>query len=289
MSSFYKILFYILSVAILSLLLVSCKSKKAAIGEQEQDKNKKLKSLSVKKLSQELEDKYLDYTTFSSRLNIKYSNNEKAQTVKANIRIKKDSTIWISIVPLLGIEMARVLLTQDSVKFINKLSNQYFTGDYDYLSNMFHIDLDYNLIQDLLMNELFMYPMPEDSIKLKQHFNSDNDSINYFLFSEKEKKVKRLRKKNKTEGLINQVFVINADNFKIEEVKIKDYDLDLFFDIKYYNFMQNDTARFFPLKSEIDIEYENNIVKLNLEFSKIVLNKTLKFSFSIPEKFQRIN
>jgi hypothetical protein len=289
MNSFYKILITITSIALLSVLLVSCKSKKTAIGEQDFDKNKKLKSLSVKKLSIELEEKYLDFTTFSSRLNIKYAHNEKEQSVKANLRIKKDSTIWISIIPLLGIEMARVLLTRDSVKFVNKLNSQYFEGDYEYLSNMFHIDLDYNLIQDLLMNELFMYPMPEDSIKLKQHFNSDNDSLYYYLSSENEKKIKRLQKKNKTEGLVNQTVIINPDFFKIEEVQIKDYDLDLFFDIKYFNFMQNDTARFFPLKSEIDIKYENNNVKLYLEFSKIVLNKPLKFNFSVPEKYERIN
>ncbi|MBN2682141.1 MAG: DUF4292 domain-containing protein [Bacteroidales bacterium] len=289
MNKTFQIIIISIALVLACFGLVSCKTKKTASVEENHDKNKKLKSLSVKKIHQELEEKYLNFNTFSSKLNIEFDNGEKSQSVKANIRISKDSTIWVSIIPALGIEMARVSLTQDSVKFLNKLSSQYFVGDYEYLSNMFHLELDYNLVQDLIMNELFMYPMPDDSIKLRQHFNADNDSVYYYLNSVKEKKVKRLQKKNKTEGLIDQTVIINPDFFKIEEVQINDFDLDLAFNIKYSGFNQNDTTKCFPTKSDIEIKFEEKNVKISLEYSKITLDKSLKFIFSIPEKFQRIN
>lgn len=289
MKIFNKLIICTLLVFATSLILVSCKSKKNVMVKEEPDKNKKIKSLSVKKIHQELQENYLDFSTFSSKLNIKFISPDKDQALKANIRIRKDSTIWISIIPALGIEMARVSLTKDSVKFLNKLNSQFFEGDYEYLSNMFHLELNYELIQALLLNELFMYPLPEDSIKLRQHFNANNDSLSYFLNSVKVKKVKRLQKKNKTEGLIDQTVTVNSDFFKIEKIKISDFDLDLFFDIKYSSFIQNDTTRYFPQQSEIDIKYEEKIVKISLKYSKITLDKPLKFNFSIPEKFERIN
>ncbi|MBK8414658.1 MAG: DUF4292 domain-containing protein [Bacteroidetes bacterium] len=36
-----------------------------------------------------------------------------------NLRIKTDSLTWISKSPLLGIEVARVMITRDSVKFMD--------------------------------------------------------------------------------------------------------------------------------------------------------------------------
>ena len=58
--------------------------------------------------------------------------NEKAIPLNANIRMQKDSVIWISATALLGIEAVRLLITPDSFKMINRLiSEEYFTLDYN--------------------------------------------------------------------------------------------------------------------------------------------------------------
>ncbi len=37
----------------------------------------------------------------------------------------RDSAVWVSVIPALGIEMARALLTPDSLKLMDKLHDQY--------------------------------------------------------------------------------------------------------------------------------------------------------------------
>ena len=49
-----------------------------------------------------------------------------------------------------GIELARVVLTPDSVIYVNKLENEFYRGDYRFLEKMFGFKLDYDMIQDIL-------------------------------------------------------------------------------------------------------------------------------------------
>ncbi len=43
--------------------------------------------------------------------------------------MEKDKAIFLSVAPFLGIEVARVLITPDTVKFINRLQSRFFVGD----------------------------------------------------------------------------------------------------------------------------------------------------------------
>ncbi len=68
-----------------------------------------------------------------------------------NLRMKKDSAIWISVMPMLGIEAARAMLTPDSVKIINRLERTYISTDYRFLERQFNIKVDFNTLQALLV------------------------------------------------------------------------------------------------------------------------------------------
>ena len=65
------------------------------------------------------------YKSFKS-LNVEYSEDKGKTSLKGQLRIQSDSLIWLTFSPALGIEAARVLLTNDSVKFINRLNKTYF-------------------------------------------------------------------------------------------------------------------------------------------------------------------
>ncbi|MBK7856213.1 MAG: DUF4292 domain-containing protein [Bacteroidetes bacterium] len=71
--------------------------------------------------------------------------------------MRRDSVIWISISPALGIEVARVLITKDSVKVIDRLSNKYKLTDYKYLNDLLRMNVDFDIIQGVLTGNLFSY------------------------------------------------------------------------------------------------------------------------------------
>ena len=74
----------------------------------------------------------------------------KKTSFKTHLRIRKDSVIWMSITSI-GIEAARVIITQDSVKLIDRLKKQYFLGDFKYINQLLGADLDYQMLEALLI------------------------------------------------------------------------------------------------------------------------------------------
>ena len=76
---------------------------------------------------------------FSARVNVDATIDKENRSFNANLRICKDSAIWMSISPALGIEVARVLIDKDSVRFINRLNSTYFKGGFAYLNKCFRL------------------------------------------------------------------------------------------------------------------------------------------------------
>ena len=70
---------------------------------------------------------------------------------------RKDSAIWISVTPVLGIEVARLLVTNDSVKMMNRLNSTYFTGNFKLINKLFNADIDYDMFQSFLVGNDFTY------------------------------------------------------------------------------------------------------------------------------------
>src|SRR5690606_28598736 len=76
----------------------------------------------------------MHYTTFNGRAKSSLTlNNKERYDVTASIRLIRDEAIWISMTALLGMEVARVLITPDSIKVINRLQSTYICTPFAYL------------------------------------------------------------------------------------------------------------------------------------------------------------
>src|SRR5438045_2256322 len=57
---------------------------------------------------------HVDYKTFSAKLNVDYIDaDDRKYNVNANLRMYRDSTIWVSVNAIFGIEALRALITKD--------------------------------------------------------------------------------------------------------------------------------------------------------------------------------
>ncbi len=95
-----------------------------------------------------------NYLVIKSKINFKSKGNNTHLT--ANIRIKKDSVIWLSITPGMGIEVLRAIVTPDSVKVINRLDNTYDAYSISYIKQTIGIDMDYYNLQNLLVGDMLL-------------------------------------------------------------------------------------------------------------------------------------
>jgi hypothetical protein len=71
-------------------------------------------------------------------------------SVNANVRILKDSIVWVS-ARKFGFEIARLMLSNDSVWLLDRINNRYFAGDYGFFSRQFNLEADYNMLEAILL------------------------------------------------------------------------------------------------------------------------------------------
>jgi len=139
-------------------------------------------------LLNDLDARRADWNTLGLRLESTASAMGKAGTFTLNVRMARDSVIWMSISPALGVEAARILLTPDSVQVMSKLpgSRFVFQGNYNQLEDAVQAPVSFDLMQDLLLGQpLMMNPEGEEYV-------SRVDGDRYVLTSKYDRNVRKL-------------------------------------------------------------------------------------------------
>ena len=139
-------------------------------------------------LLNDLDARRADWNTLGLRLESTASAMGKAGTFTLNVRMARDSVIWMSISPALGVEAARILLTPDSVQVMSKLpgSRFVFQGNYNQLEDAVQAPVSFDLMQDLLLGQpLMMNPEREEYV-------SKVDGERYVLMSKYDRNVRKL-------------------------------------------------------------------------------------------------
>ena len=80
--------------------------------------------------------------------------------------MEQDKTIWINAF----LNMVRVKITPEYVRFYNKLDNTYFDGDYTLISNFLGTELGFDNLQNLLLGEAVFDINPKE---FKKNINKD--------------------------------------------------------------------------------------------------------------------
>ena len=253
--------------------LASCRSSK--ITETVYSKVPK-----VQILIDSVQSAYFDFDRFSGKIAGKYKDASQSFSFKGSIKIKKDSLIWMSISPGLGLELGRVLLDQDSLHFMNRFDKTYFKSSYSDLSDKVSSPLSYQRIQDLLMgNSLSTYS--------ERKYYADLEENLYKICSVSEKQLKKIqRSRRKSNQEIYTAYIVPT-NSKIATQKLVNFNLDRTLEVSYQDFELHDNQDFAEsIGLKISTSKE---LSLHLDYSKINLSKKLKFSFKVPKSYEGIH
>ncbi len=239
-----------------TIFVFSCRRPQTGVDYDFLDKNK-------------LDIQELQFNYFSSKAKIRFQDNNNNITANANIRIKKDSIIWFSITPALGIEAARGIITQDSIVLVNRLNKEFSVYDYKTLGQKFNFDLDYNLLQSILLGNMPLEKTPDAIVSRdKEHYH-----------------IKQV------EGNISAENYISARTMKVEKVQMVQEPEGNVLNLTYGNFNMIDQYAM-PFSVMINLIYKsdsgNVSTTLNLDFNKAeILDSAISFPFSIPIKYER--
>ncbi|MFC2107636.1 DUF4292 domain-containing protein [Bacteroidota bacterium] len=259
---------------ILLILISSCTSKRSII-------KKPIKAEGPEYLFNKLAENELKFNTISAKFKADYLYEKKKTEFKGQIRIKKDSIIWISFSPALGIEVARLVITNDSVKFLNRLEKTYFIGDYEFVNNFLETNIDFDILQSFIIGNDFQFYE-------KTKFGASIDAGEYRLNTLGRNKLKKYVKEQENNPKVYiQTIWLNADNFKISRLNIKEIKKENKKLHAYYSDFKEINNQLFPFNIRYELTAEQNI-DLILDYTKLELNKELNFPFKIPRKYERI-
>jgi hypothetical protein len=234
----------------------------------------------AKNLSIQLKEKEFKFNTLDGKLNVDAAIDSNLNSFTVSLRIKKDSAIWMSISKV-GIEAARVLATQDSVYFLNRINKQYFKGNYIYLSKLFSTQLDYEILQSLLVgNSVTFY---DDDERLKASITN----CQYMLGTIRKRKLKKVVVKGKELREPAQTIYLNPETFKIMRILFYDFDLNRSFTADFSEFVNTDSTQLFPTKFAYNIKAQKNI-SIGIQYTKQKFNENVSFSFKIPDNYEQI-
>ncbi len=222
-----------------------------------------------------------DAQWLGAKAEVEYQREDRKDVFDITLRMRKDSLIWVSVSPLLGLETARILITPDSVKFLNRLSREYLVSNFEFLNNRLRMNVDFDILQSLLTGNIFAYK--------KNKFNSvyNNEDGYYILSTLSKHKLKRaLEEKDPNKPVVQDIW-ISDENFRIVKLSIEDERLNKMLITQYHQFKATAAGQF-PFKSSTYIKAEEEI-SFAISFKKVIVNEPLQFPFSIPASYKPIH
>lgn len=245
--------------------LMACKTKKVLVkappvAEVSPVNNKKLENLKL------LKAKDLPFTTLSLKGKVNLDMNGNENNVNVNIRIKKDQKIWVSITAFAGIEVARALITPDSVQVRNNLQSLAVRKPFSYLNTFTSKQVTFKMLQSLVSgNTIDDFMTPEARLDLadgKFALSGDQGTLAYQV-------------------LFNTLL-------KPAELNLNDVKAGQALKVVYGDYQEVTGARY-PSMLKINSVSGKKKTNLTFDFSKIERNLQLDFPFTVPNRFEIIN
>lgn len=267
-SYLHKILFAIM----FAIVFAGCKSKKNIISTDG--------SVVLKSQEQLLDDALaaqLNYKTISGKVSLELIRGDQTSGMKVNSQLKliKDKEIQLSLrAPFINSEVFRVNITPDSVFVIDRLSKKYAAEDIKELSNQKNIQFNYNNMQALFTNALFV---PGKNIVEKKDYGSFSTTMQggMFYLLTKDKKG------------IQYHFAIDA-NDRVSSTNIVGNTNDYALLWSYKDFVK-ESGYTYPSLMQADVSIKKKRVKLNMLFSSLEFDKDISIDNSLPNRYERVS
>jgi len=287
MSRFFRVRFSLYTIGIALLWLSSCKAPKELATAN-------LKPIGTNKLLKRVEQNAFDYEYLTVRkINCQFTSTQSKASFVINLKTWRDKKILVSIKKL-NIPVGRVLLTPDSVIYVNYIDHNYFIDDYSFLSDFLNMDIDFNTVQSIISNNAFSYRNdPRNDFKT---FDSFIENGHYVLQSEKKRKINKMDKEGKIErhlkrlddkALIVQKMYFEPNNFSLTRLNIQDKTNNRDIQIDFDDFTKVENKDY-PESMEMKFLSDVENIRMKIKMSGFSTEEIRSFSIKIPEKYEQI-
>ena len=204
-----------------------------------------------------------DYKTFSGKAKMHFESLDGGKDFTANIRIRKDSVIWINITAFGGLPAARIFITRDSFFMTIPLQREAMILPLTAAAKVLPTEVDFSSLQNLFTGE----PLRDGSITSTE---SLGDSLT--VHAEDPSYLQRIIY-NKADSTMR-----NANlNTKIPNGPQA---------FNSYTDYANADGRKVSMNRVLYIQNKNDVYQLEINFSSIGFDLPLEYPFSIPRGYK---
>lgn len=215
----------------------------------------------VQAFFKQIKNNELPFKELSAKLKTKVSSPSLNQSFTTNIRWKKHEKIWLSM-SIIGIEGARVLITKDSIKIMDKINNRYILKPLSYIKQKTLVDLSFADIENLLLGQLIF----TDSTKSKYASNATNytitsDGVRFLTSILFDKNTKHM----------NNIFATDKKYAQTLESSYSNYQIQL--------------GKPFAMDRVLKMKNDKETFEMVAKFQSIEIKQNLEYPFSINPNY----
>ena len=214
------------------------------------------------------------FNTFSARMNLDFSSAQQEFSSRVQVKMIYNDRIQLS-VPLFGFEMFRIELSNDSIKILDRMNKRFVADNYHQLKNEMGIDVNFQNLQALLTNRIFI---PGENSISANHYR-------WFRIIKKSAQTAEFQLEGKSGT--TYTFIADGDE-RLLSTRIEN-DLEnqkLTWD---YNNFQTVNNQLFPM--QMTARLTSGVQALGtttLTFAPPEINNPLTFDFTVPSGYKRV-
>lgn len=258
-----------LHIATLALIVatgvVSCKSKKAIIAKQQEPIVSEAKPSAKAQLFSTIEQNQNTFAYYQATGEMSYKDDQQRQELGVTITMEKDQYLLMNVTALLGITVARIWATSDSIVILDMLHRKAMVADYAYVKRQTGAELSFKQLQQLIIGNT-LYP--------HQEIRSLVDTIpETYRVTEVV-----------SQGITQQI--LYGLNYHVKKTTITDTHKRQEMSIEYPA-VYTEGRNQFPSTLNINIRAEKK-AETNLDLKTFVFEKKKDVQFSIPRSYERV-
>ena len=255
-----KNLFWALGLLLVTVTAIGCKSKKSALPVKT---NLPQQGPTPTEVVLNTIDANLNFFSFyQCRAKVNYKDDNQKVELDINLVMEKDQYIWMSVTAVLGIEVARIMITQDSVKILDRLHRKCIATNFDYIQRLSNVPLKLNNLQNLIIgNTVFNNSVQKSVVDTILGAISVSTIIN----------------------TQKQTTFYNA-NYKVNRTLIEEQNQSRQLNITYPNYIAFN-QNVYPNAMNINIRAEKNL-ECTFELSNFAFTKKRETQFTVPSGYE---
>lgn len=238
----------------------SCKTSRLVTAE------KKLKKAAPEFLLEKISEQDQSHEWLSARAGVSYDDGDDKQSFTAQIRYRKDSVFWVSISALLGIEVARAIIYDDTIRVIDRINKLYYEKPLSFLERYVPFSIQLALLQDVIAGNMIWMVANDrkssvDDGQYKLVLSSDEMETHYW---------------------------IDPSRYLVSRMALKEQRGNRMLLESFNGYKKINNGSFFSFDREIVMKGDQKVL-VNISFSRVQVDEALSFPFSVSSSYEKMD